>query len=84
MLIASGVECWQTRAHIQKTEKNENHFKNQYRFKWPFCLLDPQGEDLSSKHQEAAFLYFSIFSKISPRNICIAFDLKIVLNGTPG
>lgn len=37
------------------------------------CLLCPQKEDLRGKHQQAAFLYFSVFSKISPGNIYSGF-----------
>lgn len=43
-----------------------------------------QKEDLSSRHQEATFLSFSVFSKISPGNMYMVFDLKTVLNDTTG
>ena len=36
-------------------------------------VICPQKEDLRGKHQQAAFLYFSIFSKISPGNIYSGF-----------
>lgn len=66
---------------------NENPFKKQSQLHCPFeeCeLYSLRKKFWVVDTKRLPFFLFSIFSKISPGNVYLAFDLETVLNDTTG